>query len=115
MPHYLGKRNRPTCKADWGGVELSTRRAMRTPGDLATVVFESEVADRAMIGQATEADAWKYVDEMIISAAEGVAKPERCLYQIAVGRLGVRPEKAVFVDDLVENVQGAQAFGMWSV
>jgi HAD superfamily hydrolase (TIGR01509 family) len=44
-----------------------------------------------------------------------VAKPDHRIYQIAVGRLGVQPDEAVFVDDLVENVQAAQAFGMWSI
>ena len=55
------------------------------------------------------------VNEMIISAEEGVAKPDHRIYQIAVSRLGVQPDEAVFVDDLVENVQAAQAFGMWSI
>jgi HAD superfamily hydrolase (TIGR01509 family) len=52
---------------------------------------------------------------MIISAEEGVAKPDPRIYHIAVERLGVRAEAAVFVDDLPENVQGAQAVGMRGV
>jgi epoxide hydrolase-like predicted phosphatase len=52
---------------------------------------------------------------MIISAEEGVAKPDARIYQIALSRLGVQPEDAIFVDDLVENVQGAQAVGMRSI
>ena len=55
------------------------------------------------------------VNEMIISAEEGVAKPDARIYQIALSRLGVQPEDAIFVDDLVENVHGAQAVGMRSV
>jgi FMN phosphatase YigB (HAD superfamily) len=149
-------------------------------GELSRVVFESEVADRSMIGKATEADVWKHVgaifglnddrlrelrrdfwlgdrmdarlvsflrdlrpryqtailsnawpgarevftqtlglgevvDEMIISAEEGVAKPDARIYQIAVRRLGVQTEETVFVDDLAENVQGARAVGMWGI
>jgi epoxide hydrolase-like predicted phosphatase len=149
-------------------------------GELSRVVFESEVADRSMIGKATEADVWKHVgaifglnddqlrdlrhdfwlgdrmdarlisflrdlrpryrtailsnawpgarevftqtlglgdvvDEMIISAEEGVAKPDARIYQIAVRRLGVQTEETVFVDDLVENVKGARAVGMWGI
>ncbi len=149
-------------------------------GGLAKGVFESEVADRSMVGRATEAEVWEYVavnfglddeqlaelqrdfwsgwrldtelvsflgnlrphyktailsnawpgtremfteilkldqavNEMIISAEEGVAKPDHRIYQIAVGRLGVQPDEAVFVDDLIENVQAAQAFGMWGI
>ena len=57
----------------------------------------------------------RLADAMIISAEEGVAKPDPRIYHIAVERLGVRAEAAVFVDDLPENVQGAQAVGMRGV
>jgi epoxide hydrolase-like predicted phosphatase len=149
-------------------------------GELVNLVFESEVADHSIVGQATEADVWRYVattyslndeqlselrldfwsswrldaelvdflgdlrpryktailsnawpgarevftqmlrldevvDAMIISAEEGVAKPDARIYQIAVDRIGVQPEEAVFVDDKEENVQVAQEYGIWSI
>jgi epoxide hydrolase-like predicted phosphatase len=65
---------------------------------------------RAAFTQAFELD--RVVGEMIISAEEGVAKPDPRIYHIAVERLGVQPEEAVFVDDLAENVEGARAVGM---
>jgi putative hydrolase of the HAD superfamily len=52
------------------------------------------------------------VDEIIISAEEGIAKPDPRIFRIAAERLGVRPQEAVFVDDRPENVQGARAVGM---
>jgi epoxide hydrolase-like predicted phosphatase len=55
------------------------------------------------------------VDEMIISAEEGVAKPDTRIYRIAVRRLGVQTEETLFIDDLAENVRGAQAVGMRGV
>ncbi len=55
------------------------------------------------------------VGEMIISAEEGVAKPDARIYRIAVRRLGVQTEETVFVDDLAENVRGARAVGMWGI
>lgn len=55
------------------------------------------------------------VDEMIISAEEGVAKPDPRIFQIALDRLDVRPEEAVFVDDMPHNVEGARALGMHGV
>jgi epoxide hydrolase-like predicted phosphatase len=165
---------------DPSGQRKWERRFGLPEGRLAKVIFESEVADRSMVGRATEAEVWEYVavnfglndeqlaelqrdfwsgwrldtelvsflgnlrphyktailsnawpgtrelfteilklnqtvNEMIISAEEGVAKPDHRIYQITIGRLGVQPEEAVFVDDLVENVQAAQAFGMWSI
>ena len=55
------------------------------------------------------------VDAMVISAEEGVTKPDPRIYRIALERLGVRPEEAVFVDDFAENVEGARAVGMRGV
>jgi epoxide hydrolase-like predicted phosphatase len=57
----------------------------------------------------------RLVDEMIISAEEGVAKPDERIYRIALERLGVEPAEAVFLDDLVENVAAARQLGMQAV
>lgn len=55
------------------------------------------------------------VDEMIISAEEGMAKPDPSIYQLAADRLGVQPDEAVFVDDALANVEAARAAGMRGV
>jgi putative hydrolase of the HAD superfamily len=55
------------------------------------------------------------VDEIIISAEEGVAKPDLAIYQIALRRLGVKPREAVFVDDVAANVEAARALGIHGV
>lgn len=55
------------------------------------------------------------VDAIIISAEEGIAKPDLRIYQIAAQRLGVPLNKAIFVDDMPANVQAAQAAGMYGV
>jgi epoxide hydrolase-like predicted phosphatase len=52
------------------------------------------------------------VDEIIISAEEGVAKPNHELYKIALIRLNSKAENCIFVDDLIENVNAAKAIGM---
>ena len=57
----------------------------------------------------------RLVDDVIISAEEKIAKPDRRIYQIAVDRLGVQPEEAVFIDDLLPNVEAARQFGMQAV
>jgi epoxide hydrolase-like predicted phosphatase len=51
-------------------------------------------------------------DVVVYSHEEGVLKPDPRSYAIACERLGVAPERAVFVDDLAANVQGARALGM---
>ncbi len=55
------------------------------------------------------------VDTMIISAEEGISKPDTRIYQLTAKRLGVSPNETVFVDDIVENVQGARIAGMNAV
>lgn len=57
----------------------------------------------------------KIVDEMIISAEERVAKPDRRIYEIAVEKLNIQPHQAIFVDDLPENIEAANDFGMHGV
>lgn len=60
-------------------------------------------------------DRWKVAgefDDLVISAEVGLAKPDQRIYELAVKRLGVLPEEAVFFDDMLENVEGARAAGL---
>jgi len=54
-------------------------------------------------------------DVMVISAEVGVVKPNPKIYQMTLDQLGVSPNEAVFVDDFIENVKGAQAVGMSAI
>ncbi len=54
----------------------------------------------------------KLVDHLIISAEEGLAKPDPRFYHLAAERLGVPPEEAIFVDDIPENVDSALQVGL---
>jgi epoxide hydrolase-like predicted phosphatase len=54
-------------------------------------------------------------DAMTISAEAGVMKPDARIYLLALESLGVRPEEAVFLDDFIENVKGAQEVGMAAI
>lgn len=165
---------------DPGGRRKWEARLNLPEGELSRLVFGSEVAARATVGQVPEVEVWRHVadtldldtkqlrelqrdfwagdqldtellgflrnlrpryrtallsnawsgarrafvqqfgldevmDEMVISAEEGVAKPDPRIYHIAAERLEIRPEEAVFVDDVAENVRGAWAVGMWGV
>jgi epoxide hydrolase-like predicted phosphatase len=57
----------------------------------------------------------RHVDQVIISAEEGLAKPDPRIYHLAAERLGITAAEAVFVDDFIENVEGARAAGMQAV
>ncbi len=55
------------------------------------------------------------VDEIIISAEEGVAKPAAEAYERALRRLDVPAAAAIMVDDFPENIAGAAAAGLTGV
>lgn len=54
-------------------------------------------------------------DDVIDSSAVGLRKPDPRIYQLALERLGVAAEDAVFIDDAPGNVEGARAVGMKAV
>ncbi|MFQ5614022.1 MAG: HAD family hydrolase [Anaerolineae bacterium] len=56
-----------------------------------------------------------HFDSVTISAEEGLMKPDPRIYEIALVRAGVEPGQALFVDDFIENVEGARRVGMQAV
>jgi epoxide hydrolase-like predicted phosphatase len=54
-------------------------------------------------------------DTMIISAEECVAKPDLRIFQLALDRLGVTADQAIFVDDMDRNVEGALQAGLHAI
>jgi putative hydrolase of the HAD superfamily len=42
----------------------------------------------------------------------GIAKPDPAIYAFTCDRLGVPPSEALFLDDKLENIRGAEAFGL---
>ena len=51
-------------------------------------------------------------DATVISGDVGLHKPEPEIYELGAKRIGIAPAECVFVDDLRENVEGAEAVGM---
>jgi epoxide hydrolase-like predicted phosphatase len=54
-------------------------------------------------------------DAVVISGEVGLHKPQPEIYTLAAKRIGVAPGDCVFVDDLRENVEGAEHVGMTGV
>jgi putative hydrolase of the HAD superfamily len=54
-------------------------------------------------------------DATVISGEVGLHKPQPAIYRLVCERLDVEPTEAVFVDDLRENCEGAEAVGMTAV
>jgi glucose-1-phosphatase len=61
---------------------------------------------------------WKIADvfdELVISAEVGITKPDPRIYHLALQRLQVAPQEAVFVDDFPENIAGGKAVGLKTI
>jgi epoxide hydrolase-like predicted phosphatase len=54
-------------------------------------------------------------DAVVISGDEGMHKPQPEIYELGCERVGLAPADCVFVDDLRENCEGAEAVGMTAV
>ena len=54
-------------------------------------------------------------DDVIDSSEVGIRKPDRRIYELALERLGVTAQEAVFVDDAPGNIAGAEVVGITSV
>jgi FMN phosphatase YigB (HAD superfamily) len=51
-------------------------------------------------------------DAIVISGVEKCRKPDEAIYRLALQRLRMAPEEALFFDDFQENVDGARRIGM---
>ena len=84
-------------------------RALRGPGVRVALLSNSigNAYDRELLEQLF--DAW------VISSEVGLRKPDPAIYELAAERLGLPPERCVFVDDLPGNLKPARALGMATV
>ena len=51
-------------------------------------------------------------DELVFSCAEGAAKPEKKIYEITVGKLGLQAGQAMLIDDKAKFINGAKQAGL---
>ncbi len=66
----------------------------------------------------TALDEWgilEIFDVVVGSGDVGILKPDPQIYQIALERLAAEPSEAVFIDDFIENVQGARRLGIHAI
>lgn len=54
-------------------------------------------------------------DAVVLSGEEGVTKPSAEIFEIIANRLGVDVSECVMIDDLLENVEGADRAGMKAI
>lgn len=51
-------------------------------------------------------------DEAIFSAEVKARKPDKEIFQLMLGKLKVKPEESIFIDDFIENIEGAKILGI---
>lgn len=103
--------------AFWGGDRLDEEmvtliRQLREAGYHTGLLSNGPTGVRRLAGELRIADAFEV---MVISAEEGLMKPDRAIYERALEKLGVRAEEAIFVDDSQVNVTAAQQVGLRAV
>jgi epoxide hydrolase-like predicted phosphatase len=98
----------------WGGDQLDvelvdTIRSLR--GRYKTALLSNAFSDlrQVVTSLLNFSDAF---DEMIISSELHLMKPDPRIYQLALQRLGVAAQEAVFIDDILQNVEGARSQGI---
>lgn len=63
-------------------------------------------------------EVWDIADafeEIVVSAEVHLVKPDPKIYEIALDQLEVPAHEAVFIDDFVENIEGAENVGMTGI
>lgn len=80
---------------------------VRSPEDVNAVL---SAATRARV-----AEVMALFDVLVESSVVGLRKPDPRIYLLACERLGVAPERALFLDDLGINLKPARALGMRTI
>ncbi|GHE84969.1 hypothetical protein GCM10018785_61060 [Streptomyces longispororuber] len=96
-------------RADGTVVELLGRARAHVPVSIvtnATPWLDDDLARLGLTG---------LVDDVVGSAALGLVKPDRRIYELAAERVGAAVSRCLFVDDRQENVDAAVALGMTGV
>lgn len=62
--------------------------------------------------RAREAHIFDRFRDIVVSGDEKLVKPDAAIYELALSRFNIPPQRAIFIDDREENVAAAEASGM---
>lgn len=110
--------SKPKLPSLWGQAIESAYRPKEEMFSLARSLHQSGY--RIGLLSNTEKPAMKYFhrqgydmfDALVFSCAEGTAKPEKKIYELALEKLRVGPNQAVFIDDRADYIAGAREVGL---
>jgi epoxide hydrolase-like predicted phosphatase len=80
---------------------------------LKTPVISNTSAEGMRLNE--EVGIYEHFGPLILSCDVGIEKPDRKIYEIAVERIGLKPEECIFVDDKVDNLATAAIMGMKTI
>ena len=69
----------------------------------------------SFLARRTRFEFFDWFDGCVISGFEGVAKPERQIFDILFARYQVEPARSIFIDDSVRNIDMARSLGMRAI
>lgn len=75
----------------------------------------SNASSSFLRGLLKDHDLEKYFDEIVISSEVGLIKPSPEAFHHILSKLRVEPDEALFIDDNIHNVQGAQQVGIAAI
>jgi glucose-1-phosphatase len=75
----------------------------------------SNISDLHHIYLTEKYGVFRYFLDGVYSYRAKCAKPDRRIFEIAIRQFGVKPEKTVFIDDLLENVRSAAGLGFRTI
>ena len=57
----------------------------------------------------------EYFEDIIVSGKLGMLKPDAVIFEVLLDRHSIPPERAIFIDDVQENIAGAEALGIHGI
>lgn len=63
----------------------------------------------------TKLHIYRGFEPVILSYEERITKPNPKIYELAIKKLGVKPNEIVFIDNLAGNLRPAQALGIHTI
>ena len=102
----IGNVDRPYSEAQMALERLSRRYRLAVLGNQAA----------ACRGRLVEAGLLRYFDEIVLSDEVQLAKPDRSIFELVLGRLGVEPRAAAMVGDRLDlDIGPARRLGMTGI
>ena len=94
------------------GVITETETAMEALATRGVPQFAlTNMSHAAWPGVKAMSPAFRHLRDSIVSAEEGLIKPDPAIYEVVLRRTGLEPHDLLFIDDSAANIEAAAALG----